>query len=174
MPLKLIPELHRATHRVSTYIAAAPNLELTQAEAHLMAQLASGMKGLGELHETFGHKRSTLTSILDRLASRGLITREVPEEDRRSVIVRPTPAGKSVARKSSEYLTSLLVVGEELQSADRPARTRSGRTGDRHIQINDGVVDVKCLRISRRWCLVRRNIGNRNCWWSVVHDRHAH
>ncbi len=107
MSLKLIPELHRATHCVGTYVAAAPSLDLTQAEAHLMAQLASGAQGLGELHEKFGHRRSTLTSILDRLAARELITREVPEEDRRSVIIRPTPAGRIVARKSRDYLGGL-------------------------------------------------------------------
>lgn len=107
MPLKLIPELHRATHRVGTYIDAAPNLELTQAEAHVMAQLASGEQGLADLHATFGHRRSTLTSILDRLVARGLITRKVPEEDRRSVIVRPTQSGRTVARESRAYLAAL-------------------------------------------------------------------
>lgn len=107
MPLKLIPPLHRASHRVGTYLAAAPELELSQAEVHLMAELASGTKGLAELHETFGHRRSTLTSILDRLAERGLVVREVPKEDRRSVIVRPTRTGKGVARKAREYLAGL-------------------------------------------------------------------
>ena len=107
MPLKLIPELHRATHRVGTYIDAAPSLELTHAEAQVMAHLASGEQGLGSLHDKFGHRRSTLTSILDRLVARGLVTRKVPEEDRRSVIVRPTAAGRTVARKSRDYLAAL-------------------------------------------------------------------
>jgi DNA-binding MarR family transcriptional regulator len=106
MPLKLIPELNRAAQRVGTYIAAAPDLEITQAEAQLMSLLAAGEKGVSELQATCGLKRSTLTSILDRLSSRELITREVPEEDRRSVIVRPTRSGKVVARRSREYLAS--------------------------------------------------------------------
>jgi DNA-binding MarR family transcriptional regulator len=107
VPLKLISGLNRAAHRVGTYIAAAPDLEITQAEAQLLSQLAAGAQGLSDLQATYGHKRSTLTSILDRLAARGLITREVPEEDRRSVVVRPTRSGKVVARKSREYLASL-------------------------------------------------------------------
>jgi hypothetical protein len=38
----------------------------------------------------FAHKRSTLTSILDRLATRNLITREVGKTDRRTFIVTLT------------------------------------------------------------------------------------
>jgi DNA-binding MarR family transcriptional regulator len=107
MPLKLIPELNRAALRVGIYIAAAPDLEITTAEAQLLSQLDSGAKGVGELQAACGHKRSTLTSILDRLVARDLITREVPEEDRRSVVVRPTRTGKVVARRSREYLAKL-------------------------------------------------------------------
>ena len=108
MPLTLIPELHRATHGGGVYIADAPQFDLTQAEAHLLSQLASsGEQTIAALHATFGHKRSTLTSILDRLVARGLVTREVPEHDRRSITVRPTRSGKVVAGKAYARLADL-------------------------------------------------------------------
>jgi DNA-binding MarR family transcriptional regulator len=108
MPLKLIPGLHRATHSVGLAIANTRDLDVTQAEAHILAQLAPGEEvTLGALHAAFGHKRSTLTSILDRLVERGLVTRDVPDHDRRSVVVRATRAGTAVATRAYERLAGL-------------------------------------------------------------------
>ncbi len=52
---------------------------------------------VGELLRVFGHKKSTLTSILDRLESRRYLVREVHPADRRSFLVALTPAGRQVA-----------------------------------------------------------------------------
>jgi len=52
------------------------------------------------------HKRSTLTSILDRLADRGFITREVGV-DRRTFVIRPTAKGRHAARRVHRHLTDL-------------------------------------------------------------------
>ena len=94
-PLRLIPELHRATHRIGIYL---DSLGITQGEGHILEHLAvSGDSTVAELHRALAHRRSTLTSILDRLADRRFITRESDPRDRRSFIVRLSRKGKAVA-----------------------------------------------------------------------------
>jgi DNA-binding MarR family transcriptional regulator len=107
MALLLIPQIHRTTHQIGLYIERS-GLSLNQGEAHILAHLASaGDSTVGELHKAFAHKRSTLTSFLDRLAERRLIRREVHSKDRRSFVVSLTPAGKVVARKIHRHLETL-------------------------------------------------------------------
>lgn len=107
MPLLLIPRIHRTTHQIGLYIERS-GLGLTQGEAHILEHLASaGDSTVGQLHQAFAHKRSTLTSVLDRLAARGLIRREVRFEDRRSFVVSLTPAGRAIARKIYRRLKAL-------------------------------------------------------------------
>jgi DNA-binding MarR family transcriptional regulator len=104
-PLRLIPHLHRATHQVGLHIAGLRDLGVTQAEAHILDHLAShGDSTVGQLHQAFAHRRSTLTSVLDRLADRGLILREVSDVDRRTFLVRPTAAGRSLAARVHDAL----------------------------------------------------------------------
>ena len=68
MALRLIPHIHRATHRIGMHIAGLDDPSVNQAEAHVLAHLASaGESTIGQVHRAFGHKRSTLTSILDIL-----------------------------------------------------------------------------------------------------------
>jgi len=107
-PLRLIPPLHRATHRVGLYLAAAQTEPLSQGESHILALLAtSSPSTVGELHRGLAHKRSTLTSILDRLAARGLITRAVGVADRRTFVVSLTRKGRRVAREVLQQLAGL-------------------------------------------------------------------
>ncbi|SRR5258708_29128398 len=107
MPLRLIPALHRATHRVGLLIQEAPGLGVTQGEAHILAHLAgNGPSTVAELHRSLAHKRSTLTSILDRLAATHLIERRTSPLDRRSFIVSLTPAGKKLAAKVHRRLAA--------------------------------------------------------------------
>jgi DNA-binding MarR family transcriptional regulator len=108
VPLQLIPAIHRATHRIGIYLETIDDLGVTQAEAHILSHLVShGDSTIAELHQAFAHKRSTLTSILDRLVARGLVMREVSEEDRRTFVVRLTRAGRSVAARAYERLEAL-------------------------------------------------------------------
>ena len=107
MALLLIPQIHRTTHQIGLYIERS-GLGLNQGEAHILAHLASaGDSTVGELHKAFAHKRSTLTSYLDRLAERGFILREVRSEDRRSFVVSLTPKGNTVARRFPRHLETL-------------------------------------------------------------------
>jgi DNA-binding MarR family transcriptional regulator len=81
---------------------------LTQGEAHVLGLLAhSGRANVAELHRGLAHKRSTLTSILDRLARRGLITRTVGATDRRTFVVRLTAKGRKLAKRVHRHLSEL-------------------------------------------------------------------
>lgn len=104
MTLRLIPDLHRATHRVGLHLErVVPGM--TQAEAHILAHLGSaGDCTIAELHQALAHKRSTLTSVLDRLEGRQLATRELDAADRRTFRIRLTPSGRALA---AEVLASL-------------------------------------------------------------------
>src|SRR5262245_19013633 len=107
MGLQMIFSIHRATHRIGLFIQRhLPGV--TQAEAHILCHLhESGAVPISELHRAFAHKRSTLTSVLDRMVSNGLVTRETSETDRRSFVVALTAAGRKKAAKVHRLLESL-------------------------------------------------------------------
>lgn len=119
-PLRLIPEVHRATHRIGIFL---DSLGITQGEGHILSHLAvSSDTSIAELHRALAHRRSTLTSILDRLAERRFITRESDPKDRRSFIVRLSAKGKTIAARVHRELARIEegglkgVTGREFQS----------------------------------------------------------
>jgi DNA-binding MarR family transcriptional regulator len=120
MTLRLIPPIHRATHRIGLYLADLRDEGLSQGEAHILALLATSAPAtIAELHRGLAHKRSTLTSILDRLADRGLITREVGAADRRTFVITPTPKGAQIARRVRRHLADLEeAVGRRVTAED--------------------------------------------------------
>ena len=98
-------------------------LGLANSEAHVVAYLGSyGPCPVGRLVEVFGHRPSTLTSLLDRLVRRRLVTREVNPEDRRSVLVGLTPEGRRTAEAVRGHLLEL----EERIAAIVSPRDREG------------------------------------------------
>jgi DNA-binding MarR family transcriptional regulator len=108
MPLRLVHPVHRATHRIGLYLDDLRQRGLTQGEAHILAMLAHSRRAkVSDLHRGLAHKRSTLTSILDRLAARGLITRAVGQTDRRTFVVRPTAKGRKLAQRVRRHLSAL-------------------------------------------------------------------
>jgi DNA-binding MarR family transcriptional regulator len=133
-PLRLIPEIHRATHRIGIFL---DSLEITQGEGHILSHLAaSGDTSIAELHRALAHRRSTLTSILDRLAERQYISRESDPKDRRSFIVRLSTKGKTVATRVHRELARIEgsalkgVTGHEFQSVVKVLQTLE-KTADR-------------------------------------------
>ena len=100
VPLDFLSPIHKASRQIGLYLdAPCGQAGLTPGEAHLLSYLGSyGPCPISELHRVFGTKRSTLTSMLDRLSARGLVTREVDPEDRRSFLVGLTREGKVLAR----------------------------------------------------------------------------
>ena len=62
---------------------------------------------MGELHQAFAHKRSSLTSYLDRLEARGDVVRQVRRDDRRSFTVSLTRSGARTAARVHQRLGEL-------------------------------------------------------------------
>ena len=103
----LVFAIHRMTHEIAVALERA-DLGVNQPEAHILAHLVqNGDSSVAEIHRTFGHKRSTLTSVLDRLEARELIRREVHPQDRRSFVINLTDAGARVARDVHAWLQHL-------------------------------------------------------------------
>ncbi len=106
---RLIPALERATHLVALWIEREVGaLGLNQAEAHVLAYLAHHSPcTINDLHHSFGHKRSTLTSLLDRLEGRGMLRRTPHPTSRRLVMVHLTDAGRQAGEQVSAALRAL-------------------------------------------------------------------
>jgi DNA-binding MarR family transcriptional regulator len=105
----IIPSLERATHAVALWIERAlGDLHLNQAEAHVLGYLIHVQPcTINDLHVSFGHRRSTLTSILDRLEQRGLVRRVPHPTSRRLLVVELTPDGRPVAERVGAALRVL-------------------------------------------------------------------
>lgn len=101
--------LERSAHLIGAYLdSTIGDSGLTQGEAHVLGQIGvRGSVSISLLHHEFGHKRSTLTNILDRLQQRGLVRRQMSPTDRRSILVRLTPSGKRTAAQVNNALDRL-------------------------------------------------------------------
>lgn len=99
-PLRVIPDLHRAVHAAMVHLDQAGwEMQVSQSEAHVLMHLhMSGPTPVKEVQHGFGHKQSTLTSVLNRLERRGFIERKLRAEDRRSFNVLLTDEGEELAR----------------------------------------------------------------------------
>lgn len=117
--LRLVPPLHRATHAVGLFVRSL-QLGVSQAEGHILAHLmAEGPSTVAALHAAFAHRRSTLTSILDRLAEAGFVERGVVEADRRTFLISLTPRGGALAAKVHSALAGLeAAVSEQVSAAE--------------------------------------------------------
>jgi DNA-binding MarR family transcriptional regulator len=101
--------LERGAHLVGIRLEPlAGELGLTQGDAHVLAQVGRrGPTSIAVLHHEFGHKRSTLTSIVDRLEAGKLVRRRPNPNDRRSLVVHPTPKGRQAANRLIQALDAL-------------------------------------------------------------------
>lgn len=106
---RVVTGIRRAAHRVEAYLQAAErDLGVKQPEAHALSYLArhDGCS-VAELCRAFGVRPSTMTSILDRLVDRGLIRRELRQDDRRSFNVVLTARGGALARRALASVSTL-------------------------------------------------------------------
>jgi DNA-binding MarR family transcriptional regulator len=113
--------LERGAHLIGVYVERfAGDLGITQAEAHVLVELRrEGPTPITTLHREFGHKRSTLTNIVDRLEHRGLIARKPNPNDRRSQLINLTASGRKVATRLAKALA--ILEHEVLASVDTAA-----------------------------------------------------
>ena len=93
--------LHRTTHCTLHALGSAlADLNLGAAEINALANLADrGALSVRELSAETGTRATTLTGVLDRLESRGYLTRELDATDRRSFRLPLTEAGQAVAAR---------------------------------------------------------------------------
>jgi MarR family transcriptional regulator, organic hydroperoxide resistance regulator len=105
----VILALHRATHATLSALAARlAGLDLPAADINALANLADGTtRSVGALAAATATKPTTLTSVLDRLARRGYLTRDVDPADRRSFLISLTPDGQAAARTVAAAVTDL-------------------------------------------------------------------
>ena len=100
-PLRILSPIHKIKRQIEMYLEARVKaLDCSLIEGHIVGYLSSYAPcPVAELVRVFGIKRSTLTSLLDRLESRELISRRVNPADRRSWLVEILPTGKKLSRR---------------------------------------------------------------------------
>ncbi len=124
--LEFIPALHRAVNAVQVLLADE-RIDVTHAEALVLAHLAEAkVQRMSELRNAFGQRKSTLTSVADRLVERGLITRYDDPQDRRVLLVRLTRSGERSARR---IVTVLSALEKRAIKAAEPCDVRTLRRG---------------------------------------------
>jgi MarR family transcriptional regulator, organic hydroperoxide resistance regulator len=102
---RVLRELERLGQRTGRYIQQRlDQLEVTDLEVHVLWHLRNGGRTPAELLQAFGIQPSTLTGVLDRLESRGLIGRSRHPTDRRSYVLTLTPSGKRAAASVRQVL----------------------------------------------------------------------
>jgi DNA-binding MarR family transcriptional regulator len=101
-PHSLLRELELAGHAVDRHLSRKlASIDLTEAEGHVIFHLVEigpeRLAGTPDLNRAFGMRPSTLTSVLDRLEKRRMITRKSNPGDRRSFLIGVTRAGRLAA-----------------------------------------------------------------------------
>ena len=98
--LRILSPIHRATRQIHLHLEKEVGAHgLATVEGHLLTYLLSyEPSSIAALLRVFGLKRSTMTSMLDRLESAGLVERKSNAQDRRSWLVELTGEGREKAR----------------------------------------------------------------------------
>lgn len=127
-PLRFLSPIHKASRQIALRLEQEFRQEpVIACEAHVVSFLGSYAPApVGELLRVFGHKASTMTSILDRLEEAGLVERVPNPEDRRSVHVGLTPEGAALARRLRRRI-------EDLESDIARRTTAADRKGFENV-----------------------------------------
>ena len=103
----LIAVWQQITHRLLTALDdALADLGLSAAEINVLACIGDRTT-VRDLVAATAQRPSTLTGVLDRLERRGLIERAANPADRRSVLVRLTPDGRTHAERVANAYAEL-------------------------------------------------------------------
>ena len=127
----MILALHRAAHATLQELARQlAHLGLNASELNVLGCLADGRsRSVSQLVADTATRPTTLTSILDRLAHKGLMVRELDAADRRSFLISLTPEGRQAAatvRRSIRQLEqSVLAAVSDTDLAGFQAVTRA-------------------------------------------------
>lgn len=99
-PLKVVSPVHKALRQISEHlIRQMDGIGAPGWESHLLSYVeVYGPCRVSELRRVFGYNPSTLTSVLDRLESEGLVARRPNREDRRSILIAVTARGRRIGQ----------------------------------------------------------------------------
>ncbi|CAN3980518.1 MULTISPECIES: MarR family transcriptional regulator [unclassified Streptomyces] len=103
------------------YEEAAAARSLTGAQAKVLALLRRGPMPMRQIAQTLSCEPSNITGIVDRLETRGFVTRQPDLQDRRVKLVAATETG---AGASEELRESLNFAREPLAALDSEERTQ--------------------------------------------------
>lgn len=82
------------------------HLELTREQLRAIFLLSfKGRVSPGEVAEAFGVPKANVTNVIDRLVSKGLVSRQENPDDRRSYFLSLTEEGKSQVERLREMAT---------------------------------------------------------------------
>jgi len=83
------------------------HLELTREQLRVIFLLSfKGRVSPGEVAESFGVPKANVTSVVDRLVAKGLVSRQENPDDRRSYILSLTEEGRSQVERLREIGTA--------------------------------------------------------------------
>jgi DNA-binding MarR family transcriptional regulator len=107
--LHYLSPIHKAVRQIALFLEPkCAALGVSPAEGHLLSYLSSYAPcPVGEVLRVFGIRPSTMTSMLERLDRKGLLTRDPDPDDRRSVRVTLTREGKAVAERIHRLVCDL-------------------------------------------------------------------
>ena len=99
MIFKILSPFHRATRQISLYLG--DNIkDLESEEGHALSYIAQyGPCPTGDIQRVIGARRSTITSMLNRLCDKGLVLRERDPNDARVLLLTVTKSGRKLAQK---------------------------------------------------------------------------
>lgn len=126
-PLKIVSPVHKALRQISEHLTRMmEGIDAPGWESHLLTYVeAYGPCRVSELRRVFGYHPSTLTSVLDRLETEGLLSRQPNPEDRRSTLISVTTRGCRVGRRARDAVVTFenemlqLLTEEELNGFRR-------------------------------------------------------
>ena len=102
----LLSPLHKAERQLKIHMEAKlKDVGVSASEGHLLSYVVRyGPCAIGELLRVLGIRRTTMTSMLDRLEHRGLLRRNLNSDDRRSFMVEVTTSGQEIVRRCEEIV----------------------------------------------------------------------
>lgn len=95
-----------AVMAVLSRVAAAHDLSVTQ--LRVLAILRDREPKMAELAAHLGLEKSSVSGLIDRAVTRGLVRRQAGGDDARSVRVRLTPEGRRLARALTGHVAEAL------------------------------------------------------------------
>ncbi|UCE39575.1 MAG: MarR family transcriptional regulator [Thermoplasmata archaeon] len=111
----LMAKIRQVGGRISERILKQHNIEITSAQGRIMFALwQNDGISINELAKKTQLKKSTLTSMLDRLERMGYVRRQRSKKDRRKILIKRTEKDRTMEKKYvevSEEMTRLFYKG---------------------------------------------------------------